>query len=58
MTEKNTRERKFKAALKRIADGRYNDMSCNPSEWAGVIAYLALGGRVSDGQRLDRVDEL
>ena len=57
--EKHTKERRFKAALKLIADGKYDDRAGDPKQWAGMIAYAALGGRLSDDLgRLDDVSDL
>lgn len=49
----------MKAALVRIAKQDYCDVSGDPTKWAPIIAYLALGGRYDvNGRELDDIDDL
>jgi len=48
----------YKAALVRIAKGETSDLAADPHQWSSTIAYLALGGSIVEGKRLDSVDEL
>ena len=41
------------AALKQIARGDYDSYAGDPSKWASIIAYKAIGGRHKDGVALD-----
>ncbi len=52
------RDKRYRAALRRIAKGDYSDIAGDPGLWASTIAYLALGGSVVDGQCVDEVDHL
>ncbi len=52
------REKRYRAALKSIAQGNYSDFAGDPMQWASTIAYRALGGTVVNGQRVDDVDNL
>jgi hypothetical protein len=46
-------------ALVKIAfDSDVSDLAGNPSLWASTIAYLALGGNIFQGRKVDTKDEV
>lgn len=50
--------KRMEDALTKIALSEYSDVSGNPSKWASTIAYLGLGGKFVNGNRLNNVWEL
>jgi hypothetical protein len=46
------------ALIKIAFDPDVSDLSANPSHWASIIAYLALGGRIQGGKKLDTQNEV
>ncbi len=53
-----TEVERLRRGLLMIADRKYCDYEGNPARWATSIAYLALGGRHKNGQRLDDTEAL
>lgn len=54
LTEKTPIDTSERDALIKIAfDPDVSDLAANPSRWASIIAYLALGGRIAGGKKLD-----
>jgi hypothetical protein len=49
----------YEAALIKIAfDPDVSDLAGNPSLWASIIAFLALGGRIAGGKKIDTKDDV
>jgi hypothetical protein len=49
----------YQDALVQIAfDPDVSDLAANPSKWASIIAFLALGGRIANGRKIDTKDEV
>lgn len=49
----------FEEALIKIAfDPDVSDLAGNPGLWSSTIAYLALGGRIEGGKKLDTKNEV
>ena len=46
----------MRKALENIANGNYNDLSANPSDWSSTQAAIALGWKYKDGKLIYKTD--